>query len=120
MEVKIGFTHSIHRIFARLVKKGAFCFAIGFFANISAWFAAAYGYFFIDGNGINQKLLWGVQGGDFLEKSPPGRRRHKVFLFLYQAGAYQEGFDFRFSAPEAYIQGHRVRGTAFFQDVFTE
>jgi hypothetical protein len=24
---------------------------------------------------FNQKLLWGVQGGGFLEKSPPGRRR---------------------------------------------
>jgi hypothetical protein len=23
---------------------------------------------------FNQKLLWGVQGGGFLEKSPPGRR----------------------------------------------
>jgi signal transduction histidine kinase len=40
----------IHRIFALLVKKGAFCFAIGFFANISAWFAAAYGVFFVTGN----------------------------------------------------------------------
>jgi len=26
-------------------------------------------------NEINQKLLRGVQGGGFLEKSPPGRRR---------------------------------------------
>jgi hypothetical protein len=26
---------------------------------------------------FNQKLLRGVQGGGFLEKSPPGRRRHK-------------------------------------------
>jgi hypothetical protein len=26
-------------------------------------------------NKINQKLLQGVQGGGFLEKSPPGRRR---------------------------------------------
>ncbi len=26
---------------------------------------------------INQKLLRGVQGGGFLEKSPPGRRRQK-------------------------------------------
>ncbi|MFC2141183.1 hypothetical protein ACFLQP_02685 [Acidobacteriota bacterium] len=26
---------------------------------------------------FNQKLLWGVQGGGFLEKSPPGRRRQK-------------------------------------------
>ncbi|MGD2092173.1 MAG: ATP-binding protein [Candidatus Aminicenantes bacterium] len=43
--------HSLlHRFFALLAKKGAFCFAIGFFANISAWFAAAYGYFFIAGN----------------------------------------------------------------------
>jgi hypothetical protein len=25
---------------------------------------------------LNQKLLRGVQGGGFLEKSPPGRRRH--------------------------------------------
>jgi signal transduction histidine kinase len=40
----------IHRIFALLVKKGAFCFAIGFFANISAWFSAAYGFFFVAGN----------------------------------------------------------------------
>jgi hypothetical protein len=24
---------------------------------------------------FNQKLLWGVQGGGFLEKSPPGGRR---------------------------------------------
>jgi signal transduction histidine kinase len=40
----------IHRIFAFLVKKGTYCFAIGFFANISAWFAAAYGYFFVTGN----------------------------------------------------------------------
>jgi signal transduction histidine kinase/ActR/RegA family two-component response regulator len=47
---KNRFHSFIHRFFARLVKKGAFCFAIGFFANISAWFAAAYGYFFIDGN----------------------------------------------------------------------
>jgi hypothetical protein len=29
-------------------------------------------------NGINQKLLPGVQGDGFLEKSPPGRRRQKV------------------------------------------
>jgi hypothetical protein len=29
---------------------------------------------------INEKLLWGVQGGGFLEKSPPGRRRRKFFL----------------------------------------
>ena len=28
----------------------------------------------------NQKLLWGVQGGGFLEKSPPGRRRQKKEL----------------------------------------
>jgi len=28
-------------------------------------------------NGINQKLLQGVQGDGFLEKSPPGRRRQK-------------------------------------------
>jgi len=28
---------------------------------------------------INQKLLWGVQGGGFLEKSPPGRRRLKLY-----------------------------------------
>ncbi|MGD2086560.1 MAG: AMP-binding protein [Candidatus Aminicenantes bacterium] len=28
---------------------------------------------------INQKLLWGVQGGGFLEKSPPGRRRQKIY-----------------------------------------
>ena len=27
----------------------------------------------------NQKLLRGVQGGGFLEKSPPGRRRHYFF-----------------------------------------
>jgi tyrocidine synthetase-3 len=27
----------------------------------------------------NQKLLWGVQGGGFLEKSPPGRRRQKIY-----------------------------------------
>jgi methylmalonyl-CoA mutase len=27
---------------------------------------------------INQKLLRGVQGGGFLEKSPPGRRRQKI------------------------------------------
>jgi hypothetical protein len=26
---------------------------------------------------FNQKLLRGVQGGGFLEKSPPGRRRQK-------------------------------------------
>jgi len=26
---------------------------------------------------FNEKLLRGVQGGGFLEKSPPGRRRHK-------------------------------------------
>jgi hypothetical protein len=26
---------------------------------------------------INKKLLCGVQGGGFLEKSPPGRRRQK-------------------------------------------
>jgi hypothetical protein len=26
---------------------------------------------------FNQKLLWGVQGGGFLEKSPPGRRRQE-------------------------------------------
>jgi hypothetical protein len=26
---------------------------------------------------IKQMLLWGVQGGGFLEKSPPGRRRQK-------------------------------------------
>jgi signal transduction histidine kinase/FixJ family two-component response regulator len=47
---KNRFQSLIHRIFALLVKKGAFCFAIGLFANISAWFAAAYGYFFIAGN----------------------------------------------------------------------
>lgn len=47
---KDRFQSLIHRIFALLVKKGAFCFAIGFFANISAWFAAAYGYFFVAGN----------------------------------------------------------------------
>jgi tyrocidine synthetase-3 len=28
---------------------------------------------------INQKLLRGVQGGGFLEKSPPGRRRQKIY-----------------------------------------
>jgi hypothetical protein len=28
-------------------------------------------------NGNNQKLLLGVQGDGFLEKSPPGRRRQK-------------------------------------------
>ncbi len=28
---------------------------------------------------INQKLLWGGQGGRFLEKSPPGRRRQKNY-----------------------------------------
>jgi signal transduction histidine kinase len=44
------FQSPIHRVFALLVKKGAFCFAIGFFANISAWFAAAYGFFFVAGN----------------------------------------------------------------------
>jgi signal transduction histidine kinase len=44
------FQSLIHSIFALLVKKGAFCFAIGFFANISAWFAAAYGFFFVAGN----------------------------------------------------------------------
>ena len=44
------FQSLIHRIFALLVKKGAFCFAIGIFANISAWFAAAYGFFFVAGN----------------------------------------------------------------------
>jgi amino acid adenylation domain-containing protein len=27
----------------------------------------------------NQKLLWGVQGGGFLEKSPPGRLRQNLF-----------------------------------------
>jgi amino acid adenylation domain-containing protein len=27
----------------------------------------------------NKKLLWGVQGGDFLEKSPPGRRGQKLY-----------------------------------------
>ncbi|MGD2091429.1 MAG: hypothetical protein PVH61_34975 [Candidatus Aminicenantes bacterium] len=32
-------------------------------------------------NGINQKLLPGVQGDGFLEKSPPGRRRQKVILW---------------------------------------
>ena len=47
---KNRFQTLIHRFFALLVKKGAFCFAIGFFANISAWFAAAYGYFFVAGN----------------------------------------------------------------------
>jgi hypothetical protein len=26
----------------------------------------------------NKKLLRGVQGGGFLEKSPPGRRRQKI------------------------------------------
>jgi len=31
---------------------------------------------------INKKLLRGVQGGGFLEKNPPGRRRHKT-LFLF-------------------------------------
>ena len=30
----------------------------------------------------NKKLLRGVQGGGFLEKSPPGRRRQKKILFL--------------------------------------
>jgi hypothetical protein len=29
---------------------------------------------------FNKKLLRGVQGGGFLEKSPPGRRRHKNVL----------------------------------------
>ena len=28
---------------------------------------------------FNQKLLRGVQGGGFLEKSPPGRRRQKIY-----------------------------------------
>ena len=44
------FQSLIHHIFALLAKKGAFCFAIGIFANISAWFAAAYGFFFVAGN----------------------------------------------------------------------
>ena len=30
-----------------------------------------------------QKLLRGVQGGGFLEKSPPGRRRQKVYLLQF-------------------------------------
>jgi hypothetical protein len=29
---------------------------------------------------FNKKLLQGVQGGGFLEKSPPGRRRHGFLL----------------------------------------
>jgi tyrocidine synthetase-3 len=28
---------------------------------------------------FNKKLLWGVQGGGFLEKSPPGRRRQNTY-----------------------------------------
>jgi hypothetical protein len=30
----------------------------------------------------NKKLLQGVQGGGFLEKSPPGRRRQKILTGL--------------------------------------
>jgi len=33
---------------------------------------------------INQKLLQGVQGDGFLEKSPPGRRRHYLLRFSLQ------------------------------------
>jgi hypothetical protein len=36
---------------------------------------------------FNQKLLRGVQGGGFLEKSPPGRRR--LFLSEFFGDRYQ-------------------------------
>jgi hypothetical protein len=44
----------------------------------------------LEENGINQKLLLGVQGDGFLEKSPPGRRR----LFYKEKENEKEHFDF--------------------------
>jgi len=31
---------------------------------------------------FNEKLLWGVQGGDFLEKSPPGKKKVDKIKFV--------------------------------------
>jgi hypothetical protein len=47
--------------------------------RLNTWFFGTGQFFSSPGDDeINQTLLWGVQGGDFLEKSPPGRRRQKV------------------------------------------
>jgi len=43
-------------------------------------------------NGINQKLLPGVQGDGFLEKSPPGRRRQKVIPWQQKMAVVKSTF----------------------------
>jgi amino acid adenylation domain-containing protein/non-ribosomal peptide synthase protein (TIGR01720 family) len=59
---------------------------------------------------INEKLLWGVQGGGFLEKSPPGRRRQKIYKSGDQ-GRWLESGDLEYLGridQQVKIRGFRI------------
>jgi amino acid adenylation domain-containing protein len=58
----------------------------------------------------NEKLLRGVQGGGFLEKSPPGRRRQELFK-TGDLGAWQSDGTIKFLGridTQVQVHGHRI------------